>query len=119
MAFHAGVGAGPQLPGQCADSRRGAAVGHSERSAAGHPVCPEQSLAAGAAAADIAKSRPGPSPKGQPMNGSRNIAGLAVLLVAASLTTATLQAQSNAPAANSPQGDTWASIAKLPDWQGI
>ena len=59
----------------------------------------------------------------------RDIAKLAVLLVGAVLTMATSSARADvaqttaqnaqsAQAAGS-QGDTWASIAKLPDWQGI
>jgi hypothetical protein len=47
----------------------------------------------------------------------RNIARAAVLLVAGALMTAPLPVLADAP--QGPQGDTWASIAKLPDWQGI
>ncbi len=50
----------------------------------------------------------------------RKIASLAVLLAAVGLTTAAAPvAAADGPNASGPQGDTWASIAKLPDWQGI
>jgi hypothetical protein len=47
----------------------------------------------------------------------RIIARTAVLLAAGALTLATLPARADAP--QGAQGDTWASIAQLPDWQGI
>jgi hypothetical protein len=58
------------------------------------------------------------------MKDSRRMAGPAVLLVAGALAIAAAPAGADQPGANpaaaaSPQGDTWASIAKLPDWQGI
>jgi hypothetical protein len=55
----------------------------------------------------------------------RNSAELAVLLVGAALTLATVPARAdvaqNAQSAQATghQGDSWASIAKLPDWRGI
>jgi hypothetical protein len=42
---------------------------------------------------------------------------LAVLLLGATLSTTALAA--TPPAKSSPQGDTWTSIAKLPDWSGV
>ena len=50
-------------------------------------------------------------------NKIRTLAGLALLATGA-LTWAALPAQA-AETPTGPQGDTWASIAKLPDWQGI
>ena len=47
----------------------------------------------------------------------RNIALCAILLSAVLGLGAPAWAE--APGASGPQGDTWASIAKLPDWQGI
>src|ERR1700743_2156824 len=60
------------------------------------------------------------------------ISGLAVLVAAGALALNVLPAQADPPAPaapltpavatgapSGPQGDTWASIAKLPDWQGI
>ena len=45
----------------------------------------------------------------------RNVARVAVLLAAGALMTVPGWAADP----QGPQGDTWASIAKLPDWQGI
>jgi hypothetical protein len=49
----------------------------------------------------------------------RNIAVLAVLLAGVATLSAVPALAADAPQASGPQGDTWASIAKLPDWQGI
>jgi hypothetical protein len=50
----------------------------------------------------------------------RNIATLAVLLAAVGLPmVAAPVLAADGSQASSPQGDTWAAIAKLPDWQGI
>jgi hypothetical protein len=61
--------------------------------------------------------------QGQRMNLRRAILGVAVLVVTGTLTAAVLPVQADAPPAlakpSGPQGDSWASIAKLPDWQGI
>ena len=51
-------------------------------------------------------------------NKVRTLAGVALLGLSA-LTVGTLTAQAATDTASGPQGDTWASIAKLPDWQGI
>src|ERR1700677_1096547 len=50
------------------------------------------------------------------MKDLRNIARAALLLVAGALM-GPVPALADAP--QGPQGDTWASVAKLPDWQGI
>jgi hypothetical protein len=52
-------------------------------------------------------------------NSKRTIAALSALLAAGMLTLATAPVLAEGAAASGPQGDTWASIAKLPDWQGI
>jgi hypothetical protein len=49
----------------------------------------------------------------------RNIGALAVLLAGVLATSARSVQAADAPQASGPQGDSWASIAKLPDWQGI
>lgn len=53
----------------------------------------------------------------------RSIAALAVVLAAGGLATAAVPVRADAPEHNSGSsslpGGTWASIAKLPDWQGI
>src|ERR1700727_2949947 len=41
------------------------------------------------------------------------------MVLAGIFTTGAVTVQAEESAASSPQGDTWASIAKLPDWQGI
>ena len=48
----------------------------------------------------------------------RSIAASAIVL-AGVFTTIAAPAQAQAPQGSGPQGDTWASIGKLPDWQGI
>jgi hypothetical protein len=45
-------------------------------------------------------------------------AALTLVLAGALIVTA-LPVQAESPQASGPQGDTWASIGKLPDWQGI
>src|SRR5689334_15551701 len=62
-----------------------------------------------------------------PMTGSRDFVSIAIsslargALIAAALAGAQIAlAQAPSPRSqSSPQGDTWASIAKLPDWGGI
>jgi hypothetical protein len=52
-------------------------------------------------------------------NSKRTLAALSALLAAGMLTLTASPVLADGPAASGPQGDTWASIAKLPDWQGI
>jgi len=49
----------------------------------------------------------------------RNITTLAVVLATAALTIAVVPVRADTPAADTEPGNSWASIAKLPDWQGI
>jgi hypothetical protein len=55
--------------------------------------------------------------RGTRMSRSRRIACSAVLAIAAVGVSTVVGAQASKP--SSPQGDTWESIAKLPDWGGI
>src|SRR5665213_263691 len=49
----------------------------------------------------------------------RNVTALAVVLATAALSIAAVPVRADPPAADAELGNSWASIAKLPDWQGI